>query len=97
MGMKPRANPVPVEEDNRLLTIDEMEPSKSGTYKTAGILLPFMGEALEVKIHRKSHAPDITAMNITKVNFKRCGRGMAAMQPGAEKELLLTVRYVDRT
>lgn len=96
MGMKPRAKPTE-EIDDRLIPIPEMEPSENGSYKTAGILIPFMGEAIEVKIHRKPDWADITAMNITKVNFKRCGRGYAAMKPGAEKELQLTVRYVDKT
>lgn len=97
MGGKPRINPLPPEEfDEDGLIVMEPITSPSGKHKTVGIITNNIGgEVIEVKIHRKPHAHSITAMGITRVNFKRVGRGMAAMSPDAQKELVIIVRYKD--
>lgn len=95
MGGKPRKTPIDKQDDDGLLVIDKMEISENGKSKSAAILVPFAGEALEFRLHRKMDDHDITGIDITKVNFKRVGRGMAAMKPGGVKELVITVRYRD--
>jgi len=98
MGGKPRVKPDleldEVDEDG-LLVIESMEVAGNGNSKCAGVISSFIGEAIEVKIHRKIHGRDITAMGIDSINFNRMGRGMAAMKPGAIKRLVITVKYKD--
>jgi len=100
MGGKPRKDSVKIEEvenPDGLIMVDEMDISENGKSKWAGIICPFVGEALEVRIHRKVHALDITAMNITNISFSRLGRGRAAMTPGGVKQLIIKVKYRDRS
>ena len=96
MGMKPRANPIDKENPEEYLWPVEMVPSENGKHKTARILLDNIGMgAIEIAVHRRPDDSDITRMGVTKANWRRVGRGMTAMKPGAEKEVVLTVRYFD--
>ena len=101
MGGKPRTNPIEIEDEHDadgLCLVPEMEVADNGKSKKAGIIIPHIGgEAISIFIHRKIDGPDITAMNITHVEFKRLGRGMAAMDPSATKQLRITVKYKDNT
>jgi hypothetical protein len=99
MGLKPRKKPVaawepdPHDEDG-LIAIDGM--NVTGKHKTAGILTPLtVGEAIEVKIHRRLTDHEITAMNVVGVDFRRLGRGRAAMEPGGLKQMIIKVKYRD--
>lgn len=99
MGGKPRKKaswePDPHDEDG-LIAIDGMDVSDTGKHKTAGILTPLVvGEAIEVKMHRRLDDHEITAMNIVSVDFRRLGRGRAAMEPGGLKQVIIKIKYRD--
>jgi hypothetical protein len=99
MGLKPRKKPEaawdpdPIDKDG-LIAVDGMDVT--GKHKTAGILTPLVvGEAIEVKMHRRLHDHEITAMNIVSIDFRRLGRGRAAMEPGGLKQMIIKVKYRD--
>lgn len=98
MGMKPRAKPqIDKGDQEQYLTSVEPLPVEGGDkYKKFGGMLGLNGsEALEFYIVRKNALPDITRLGVIKWNFRRIGKGMAAMKPGCEKEWVITIRYFD--
>ena len=46
-------------------------------------------------MHRRLDDHEITAMNIVSVDFRRLGRGRAAMEPGGLKQVIIKIKYRD--